>query len=257
MNVSRRRGLPAAASIVEERAFSPNRIAVRGLAAPRVARTYRILRTTEVDPSDAPMARAAIPPIGTAALAPPGDAFRGKARKKAKLSVADADIEPFDDLTDLIDDLPADSAMASHDPPISTAQNSGRVEEEKRNVQVGAFLYAASREDDNDFHIIIGRDPGAAESVYMNVELSGLPPKSSKHHATLRGARDAFKAFFADDLPGMSYDFYDPPIPVEIQGSVFFDVNHASGSKPGPASLRDDIPTIWEIHPISRIVFEP
>ena len=70
-------------------------------------------------------------------------------------------------------------------------------------------------------------------------------------------ARDDYKAFFGSNLPGMSYDFYDPPIPVEIEGSLFFDMSHATGSKPGPSSLRDDIPTIWEIHPISKIVFEP
>jgi hypothetical protein len=147
--------------------------------------------------------------------------------------------------------------MIAHEPPITTEQTSKRVSEEKRNVRVRAFLYAASREADNDFHLIIGRDPDRSPSLYMTVELSGLPPSSSSHFNRLKKARDDYKAFFGDNLPGMSYDFYDPPIPVEIEGSLFFDMSHATGSKPGPSSLRDDIPTIWEIHPISKIVFEP
>jgi hypothetical protein len=147
--------------------------------------------------------------------------------------------------------------MIAHEPAITTKQTSARVSEEKRNVRVRAFLYAASREDDNDFHLIIGRSPKKSPSMYMTVELSGLPPKSSTHFKRLKKARDSYKSFFADNLPGPTYDFYDPPVPVEVEGSLFFDMSHATGSKPGPNSLRDDIPTIWEIHPISKIVFEP
>jgi hypothetical protein len=50
---------------------------------------------------------------------------------------------------------------------------------------------------------------------------------------------------------------YDPPIPIEVEGSLFFDMSHANGQGPGPATLRKDIPTIWEIHPVSKILFEP
>ena len=47
------------------------------------------------------------------------------------------------------------------------------------------------------------------------------------------------------------------PIPVQIEGSLFFDITHATGQKPGPATLRQYAPTIWEVHPLSKIVFEP
>ena len=100
-----------------------------------------------------------------------------------------------------------------------------------------AFLYAASREDDNDFHLIIGRNPERSPSMYMTVELSGLPPKSSKHFSRLSKTRNAYKTFFTDNMPGTTYDFYDPPIPVTVEGSLFFDMSHAHGSKPGPGSL--------------------
>jgi hypothetical protein len=92
------------------------------------------------------------------------------------------------------------------------------------------------------------------------MELSGLPRSTSAAFATLKRTRDDYKSFFSDHplgLPGLSYDFYLPPVPIEIQGSLFFDMSHARGSKPGPDDLRPDIPTIWEIHPVTRIVFEP
>jgi len=218
---------------------------------------YRILRTSEVDPYDAPVAVTEIPTFEAPKPAPTGDAFRGKSRKAAKISIADAGTESFDDLRDLITSLPSEDSMVNHQPLITTNQNSERVTEEMRSVRVRAYLYAASREDDNDFHLIVGRDPEASPSLYMTMEISGLPPKSSSHFVRLKGARDAYNAFFGSDLPGTSYDFYDPPIPIEIEGSLFFDMSHATGSRPGPQSLRDNMPVIWEIHPVSAIVFEP
>ena len=248
-----RRGLPAANTVVAEIAFIPG--GRRPLSvAPGAAPAYRILRTTQVDPYDKPVSRLA---AARAPAAAPGDSFRGTSRKAAKLSIAAGKPDAFDDLKKLIQDLPDDDDMADHDPPITTKADSDRVAEEKRNVRVEAFLYAASREDDNDFHLIIGRNPQRSPSMYMTVELSGLPPKSSRHFSRLSKTRAAYKTFFADNMPGTTYDFYDPPIPVTVEGSLFFDMSHARGSKPGPSSLRRDIPTIWEIHPISKIEFEP
>ena len=91
------------------------------------------------------------------------------------------------------------------------------------------ILFAASREKDNDFHLIIGSDPDVSPLVCMTMELSGTPLQNSEHFATLKAARDALKAFFAahpaalpgGDLPRFSYDFYDPPIPLELEGSLF------------------------------------
>jgi len=254
-----RRGLPAPNTVVTEIPFIPGGRrpgARRTLAAPGAPPAYRILRTTQVDPYDAPVSRQTVAAVRAAAAAP-GDGFRGKSRKAAKLSIVAGKPDEFDDLKKLIRDLPDDADMADHDPPITTKPASVRVAEEKRNVRVDAFLYAASREDDNDFHLIIGRNPKRSPSMYMTVELSGLPPKSSKHFKRLSKTRGAYKTFFADNMPGTTYDFYDPPVPVTVEGSLFFDMSHAHGPKPGPGSLRKDIPTIWEIHPISKIEFEP
>lgn len=252
--MTRRAWLPTPSEVVSETTFVPGprpgaaRLAV---AAPTV---YRILRTAEVDPYEEPLPRAVVAIVGAAA--PRGDAFKGTARKAAKISIARAKIERFSDLKKLIATLPDDQDMIDHDPKIEVDKKSDRVSEEERNVRVRAFLYAASREDDNDFHLIIGRKPGLS-LLFMTAELSGLPPKTSKAFAKLKRSRDAYKGFFKNKTPNSGYDFYDPPIPVEIQGSLFFDMSHARGGHPGPRKLRKHIPTIWEIHPIMDIIFEP
>lgn len=121
-------------------------------------------------------------------------------------------------------------------------------------------MYAASREADNDFHLIIGRDPKATPEMYMTMEISGLPPSGSPSLSQLKAARDAFKAFFKakarGELPGLTYDFYHPPVPVEIDGSLFFDMSHAKGPHPEPPSLKSRMPVIWEVHPITKIVLK-
>jgi len=223
---------------------------------------YRVIETNLVDAyekSASPGGVMSLEALAEKAL-PTGDSFKGTARKAAKLSIAKAPTENFADLKDLIASLASltpDSKMKKLKPPITTDAKSNRVAEEKRNVRVRAFLYAASREDDNDFHLIIGRSPKVKEPMYMTMELSGLPPSGNASHAKLKAARTAYKEFFGSALPGFTYKFYKPPIPVEIEGSLFFDMSHAKGSKPGPKTLSKDIPTIWEVHPITKIVFEP
>jgi hypothetical protein len=251
-----RAGMPAADSILE----------ARGAVSTR-AKQFRILRTTEVDEYETSPAAVSLrdalggkkfPSVSalTAALRakPAGDNFAGTARKAAKLSIASAPIETFRDVQALIASLTPDEQMIAHKPKIATTAASGRVKEENRNVKVKAFLYAASREDDNDFHLIVGRRPTQFPEIYITMELSGLPPANSPALSQLKAARDAFKEFFGADLPGTSYDFYDPPIPITITGSLFFDMTHSSGQRPGPPSLKSRMPTIWEVHPLTSIV---
>lgn len=217
--------------------------------------TYQVIRTTQVDAYDEPLtpdgARAA-----PQAMRAKGDSFTGSKRKAAKISISKAKLESFDDLKKLIDTLPEESAMADHHPKITSDPASRRVAEEERNVRVTAWLYAASRESDNDFHLILGRKPGKSE-MYMTMEVSGLPPASSAHRAKIEKVRNTYKNRFDEALPGSGYDFYKPPIPVEIGGSLYFDIPHLHGGHPGPEDLRDDIPTIWEVHPVTHLKFEP
>jgi hypothetical protein len=212
-----------------------------------------VIKTSEIDAYDDPaLAATAFAP---AALAVAGDNFMGKSRKAAKLSISTAETETFENLQSLIATLPSHGAMKNHKPKITTASTSKRVAEENRNVKLEAFIYAASREDDNDYHLIIGQSRKAATEVYMTMELSGLPPKGRKSYSKLKKARDAYQAHFANNPPGATYDFYDPPIPIEVAGSLFWDASHSKGQRPGPQSLRKKIPTVWEVHPITSIKF--
>jgi hypothetical protein len=180
----------------------------------------------------------------------PGDNFRGLERAAAKLSVADVKLETFGDLHALIASLTPDAAMKAHQPPISHDADSDRVVEERRTVRVHAFVYAASKQADNDFKLIVGRAPNLTPAEYMVFEVGGLPPSKASSFSILKAARDSFKAFF-EVLPGYGYTFYDPPIPVDIEGSLFFDTIGAS--MPETRFMR--LSTVWEVHPVSKITF--
>jgi hypothetical protein len=189
-------------------------------------------------------------------LDPPSEAYVGLAREAAKLSIGTGETESFNDVSELIASLPARNQMIKLDIP--TAPESGRVTQEQRNVHVTGYLYAASREADNDFHLIVGRDPKAVQETYMTMEISGLPPRNFPAYAALSTARYAFEQFFAGKtLPGAGYTFYQPPIPVQVDGSLFFDAEHSAEIAPGPPSLKSRMPTIWEVHPVTKIVLGP
>lgn len=256
-DISQRAGMPALDSITGIQLLATPGVSSSGApsaAAAKAGTTYRIIKTNEVDAYEqaATSQETAGAPMAAAA-APTGDKFKGTARKAAKLSIAGATTEKFNDVKTLVNSLTPDTDMIAL--KIKKTSTSNRVKEEKRNVRVKAFIYAASREDDNDFHLIIGRNPSKSPETYMTMELSGLPPTTSSSFAKLNAARNSYKAFFAADLPGLTYDFYDPPIPVTIEGSLFFDASHSSGTRPGPKSLKSRMPTVWEVHPITSIKF--
>src|SRR6185503_11436465 len=215
------------------RAGLPSRDSIIGVTPSTAGSKYTIFHSDEVDAYEEAAEGPEFAAAAAAAL-PAGDEFGGTARKAAKLSIAAAITENFKDVKALVKSLTADSKMIAHKPPIGTGVTSNRVKEEQRNVHVNGFMYAASREPDNDFHLIIGRDPKAFPEMYMTMEISGLPPSGSPSTSQLKAARDAFKAFIkakaGNKLPGLKYDFYDPPVPVEIDGSLFFDMSHAKGA---------------------------
>jgi hypothetical protein len=195
-----------------------------------------------------------VPSLGAREPRALDDNFRGRERRVARLSIGSGPVESFRDLKDLLASLPSDSVMTARNPRITVDANSPRVTEEQRNVKVRGFVYAAARDDSGDYQMVIGRASNAQPSMYINATISGLPPKSQASYATLRAARDKFKDFFGSDLPDDSYEFYRPPIPVEIEGSLFFNVMNVG--QPTPADLAG-LKTNWEIRPITKIVFEP
>ena len=215
-------------------------------------KTYRILVTAEQD-RFVETERESVSPMGITPASMVGDDFTGTDRKAAKTSLSAGPMETFTNLADLLASLPPDSDMLNHDPPITKSSDSQRVVEEETNVTVDAFLFAAKGESDNDFHLILGSTPDAASAQFMNVEISGLPA-DEPFRTQLGIPRQDFKNFFGDQVPGTGgYQRYDPPIPVRVSGSQFYDIDH----KPGAVGPRDIAPaTAWEIHPISSIVFE-
>jgi hypothetical protein len=117
------------------------------------------------------------------------------------------------------------------------------------------YLYATKKETDNDFHLLIGDNPNGGNGRFMTAEVSGLPVPATPETPQLQHARDEYKAFFRDtgqSLPGSSYRIFPDPVPVTITGSIFFDVDHGIGQ----VHSRNAAPeTVWEIHPVTDIVF--
>ena len=222
---------------------------VAAAAAAKAAPAFKIIRTKILDPYETEFPTNVIKAMTVvAAAAAISDNFAGTARRAAKLSIAPGRVEPFDGTGDLLDTLPSHKAMkALH---ISTAASSNRVKEEKKNVGFDAWLYAASREADNNFHLILGGDPDSGDDPrFMNAEVSGLPPDDPPR-AQFQDVRDSF-ASIVTTTPGIGYDFYDPPIPVSVEGSLFWDASHATGARPGPPSAKPK--TVWEVHAITSI----
>jgi hypothetical protein len=54
-------------------------------------------------------------------------------------------------------------------------------------------------------------------------------------------------------LPSRSYFRPDPPVPIRVTGSLFWDVDHEDPPYVGPNDFKPK--TAWEIHPISDIEF--
>jgi hypothetical protein len=157
----------------------------------------------------------------------------------------------------LIETLPKDTIMEHHQPPITKDKDSDRVTEEQRNVTVNAFLYALRKEADNDYHMILGDDPNREQVRYLNSEVSGLPT-GGPFKPLLTQVRNDFKAFFSTDVlehAKTRYVTFNPPIPVRVSGSLFWDIEHVPPDTVGPTAHKPR--TAWEIHPVTKIVFEP
>ena len=176
--------------------------------------------------------------------------FRGTDRKDPKTTIASASRQNFNSLPALIATLPGDDAMRNHNPEIESG-SMFRAIEERRNVRVRAWIYAIKYEADQDWHVILGTNPASSPRTFFNAEISGLPASSAAAHATLLNARKQLATILANELPGGSgYRKYKTPIRVEIDGSLFFDVDHEAGVV-GPEGMRPS--TAWEIHPVTRL----
>jgi hypothetical protein len=220
-------------------------VAVRQLISPK-GTIYRIRQTTHQDTHELEQLKRAVQPFTTHGP----DDFLGTDRKAAKTSIVPSNPEAQAGIESLLGSLPSDQTMMALNIPKDPG--SQRVAQERRVVTVPALIYAASKEQDNDFHLILGDANAADTGKFMNAEISGLP--AGQFRQPLQVPRQAFRDFFGANLPGRFYSVFTPPIPVTVAGSLFYDVDHPPGEV-GPTGLKPQ--TSWEIHPISTIAFEP
>jgi hypothetical protein len=177
--------------------------------------------------------------------------FTGKDRKAAKTT--EVDPSKYVSCASLMEmktklKLPSDKTMIA-----TLTKTSPRSAIEKNGVILDhVLLFAFKRESDNDYHLIIGDNADINKATLFNMEISGIP---TPDNPDLDNARKAFlNAFNLNDKTCMSSYaiFINNPVPVHIEGSVFYDVDHKPGTI-GPVnngvSLRPA--TSWEIHPIS------
>jgi hypothetical protein len=211
---------------------------------------YRVISTDEVDESE-PTERPG-PLRALARTTNSGEIFAGQLRGDPKTSVATGVLESYSTIAALRSALPAETDMlALH---ISSASDSERTSEEQHNVSVVGVIYAASKETDNDFHLIVGDKDCESGDCLINVEVSGLPKDpAAPDYPVLSAVRTKFETYLDQQLPGRKYKKFDPPIPVTISGSIFFDVDHAAGAI-GPTGMRPS--SAWEIHPLTDIKVE-
>ena len=187
----------------------------------------------------------------TAATAP--NDFNGTSRRKAKTSYLAGTPTVYQSVRELRTSLTPEKTMLSLDIPYGMgSENSDRVTQEMHVVRVTAYLYAYTKEKDHDYHLMVGDAPSDSARMFMNMEVSGLPV-TGPYRAKLSDVRSRFKDFFGlGDQGPQNYVPVNPPMPVRITGSVFFDMDHAlpqnyvkyNGFEPKSG---------WEIHPITDI----
>lgn len=174
--------------------------------------------------------------------------FDGKDRAKVKTSFAKGKTETFKTVSHLIRALPPDRVMRTK-VKRSTAL---RVLEEQKNVRLkdDTFIFAFAKEEDGDYHVIIGDHKDITKATFFNVEISGVPIDNAS--SKLLSVYQVFNNRFRDVCSPKYLVFDDEPLKIEVEGSLFFDVSHQAGQV-GPAKMKPL--TNWEIHPVGKIKF--
>ncbi|SRR6266496_1702693 len=200
-------------------------------------------------------------PVGTAAhsqAAARSEVFKGKFRPEAKTSYAHAPNGKVTDVESLLNSLPTDAQMtAQHHELVAKDQNDQnhvpRIPEEKRNVTVKAWVYWVGHQSDNDYHLLLGdTSEWSTETVFMNAEVSGLPPGKPTQQPFVR-LRDNLRNVLATSPTKKG--FFVNPLPVRVTGSLLWDGEHRNPHNVGPKKPVDIRPKkAWEIHPIHDFV---
>jgi hypothetical protein len=179
--------------------------------------------------------------------------FTGKTRLAAKTTFSTKKVESFPDLTAFLRSLPEDKIMNERNPPISQADYFQRVEEEDRNVRIDeAWVFAVSRQEDNDYLLVLGSDPDYMKAKFFNAEVTGLPESSKETYNMFNDLRTKVKTQFGN-VCGKPMLFMNKPVKVSVAGSLLFDAEGKPG-KDDPKKMKSA--TSWEIHPVAEIEFQ-
>lgn len=186
------------------------------------------------------------------------EVFKGKFRPEAKTSYARIRKEKTTDIESLLNGLPTDAQMTKLHPELvakdSKHQNhEPRIPGEKRNITVNAWLYWVGHQSDNDYHLILGDTSELSSgTVFMNAEISGLPPDKPSKQPFVRLRSELVKVLTIS--PNKKGAFVSP-LPVRITGSLLWDGEHRNPHNVGPKRPVDIRPEkAWEIHPIHDFV---
>jgi hypothetical protein len=206
--------------------------------------------TKGIEKTTAPSAKTS--PFFPSATECSGERFAGKDRAVTKTHLNGAQKKTFATVDALFASglLTSDNQMRNLTPPISKDPNSARVGNEKKEVEITkAFLYGIYKEKDNDFHVIIGNGKSGSQMKLLNIEIAALPDVGT----TLQGPRDEIINKFGDlNCGDGAFKPVGTLIPIKVEGSLFYDIDHAPGLV-GFGAFKPK--TAWEIHPVKSIQF--
>jgi hypothetical protein len=176
--------------------------------------------------------------------------FAGLSRAKVKTSIVSGNSYTYSTLLKFINTLPPDVDMEDVIDALDKPWKDRAIQELKNATLTNVYLKAYKREEDNDYHLIV---TDASQTLFFNVEISALPGTTAASYQTLKTVRNTFEAFLSKGCGG-SYAMFDPPMKIiKLNGSIFFDTDHAGGTV-GPSGFRPK--KAWEIHPVTFIEFE-
>jgi hypothetical protein len=172
-------------------------------------------------------------------------------RVMAKTSFASGSLETFAGLKPLFNPLPRDAKMSQHFPPLvkKTGNTTPRIDLEKRNVRVPAWIYWVAKESDHDYHVVLGSTAElTSTTIFMNSEVSGLPeanPNKSPFPQRPAGIRATLANHENEN------GLFVCPVAVIVIGSLLWDGEHRAPNAVGPEGLQPA--KAWEIHPIRQL----
>jgi hypothetical protein len=170
--------------------------------------------------------------------------FRGMYRGAARTSISQSDFERFDGIDSLLKTLPSDEFMRAR-----VSKYIPRTHEEDRNVILSCYLHAVKKQISGDYSIVIGDAPGRMPWKSMMCRIPSIPTRENPTMLFLKSVRTKLESglFSQVNLETKAYVHFQPPRPITITGSLYYNGIHEPGTV-GPRNLKSE--TAWEIGPI-------